>query len=113
MLCHYVTDMCGVCLGYRGVSFDAAPLNETEAANPEVRDGGHWQPSNCIARTRVAVIIPFRNRSHHLEILLKHLHPILKSQMINYTIVVVEQASYMVSNITHQSVPTWLRKLKR
>ena len=35
-----------------------------------------------------------RNREWHLSRLLKHLHPILKSQQLHYRIFVVEQVGY-------------------
>ena len=63
------------------------------AANPYVHSGGTWQPTNCRARHRVAVIIPYRDREHHLIILLAHLHPMLQRQQLHYTIFVVEQVS--------------------
>lgn len=60
-------------------------------ANPEVKPGGKWHPSKCKARHKVAIIIPYRDRLHHLIILLAHLHPILQRQQLHYTIYVVEQ----------------------
>ena len=70
---------------------DPVPWEVTEEDNPDVQNGGHWHPTNCTARQRVAIIIPFRNRSHHLSTLLYRLHPILQRQQLDYTIHVVEQ----------------------
>lgn len=56
-----------------------------------VQNGGWWQPANCIESATTAIIIPFRNRNHHLRVLLRHLHPFLKQQALHYRIFVVEQ----------------------
>ena len=80
----------------------AINLTEVESLHPEVRDG-HWSPTwisaglpngfptNCTARDRVAVIIPFRNRHAHLSVLMKYLHKHLQRQLIEYTIFIIEQ----------------------
>ncbi|KAK4306313.1 hypothetical protein Pmani_021864 [Petrolisthes manimaculis] len=68
------------------------PSLEIQAQNhPELSVGGHYQPPSCLANQSVAIIIPYRDRLHHLTNLLYHLHPILQRQMIEYTIFVVEQ----------------------
>lgn len=59
--------------------------------NPHVRPGGVYVPTDCIPRSKVAIIIPFRNRTSHLETLLYHLHPLLQRQQICYSIYVIEQ----------------------
>ena len=59
--------------------------------NSEVHPGGYWKPQDCYARDRIAIIIPFRDRQSHLNILLKYLHPFLQRQQIEYRIFVVEQ----------------------
>ncbi|XP_013414263.1 MAGUK p55 subfamily member 7 [Lingula anatina] len=53
--------------------------------------GGAWKPKNCFSRTRLAVIIPYRDREFHLTLLLSVLHPLLQRQMIDYRIFVIEQ----------------------
>ena len=58
-----------------------------------ISSGGHWQPSDCYARHRVAIIIPFRDRASHLSALLSYLHPLLQRQLLEYRIFVVEQVS--------------------
>jgi len=57
----------------------------------EVKAGGKGHPADCIARHRVAIIIPFRDRPQHLQTLLYNLHPILLRQQIDYQIFVIEQ----------------------
>ncbi|KAK3761737.1 hypothetical protein RRG08_010354 [Elysia crispata] len=60
--------------------------------NPHVQKGGSWTPDQCKPWQRVAIIIPYRDRMHHLLILLRRLHPMLKLQKIDYRVFVVEQA---------------------
>lgn len=55
--------------------------------------GGRYKPSECRARDRVAIVIPFRDRKQHLPIVLKNLHPFLMKQQIDYGIFLVEQSS--------------------
>ena len=57
---------------------------------------GFWTPRHCIARERVALIVPFRDREQHLRIFLNVLHPLLQRQQIEYTIFLVEQVSIEV-----------------
>ncbi|XP_019623014.1 PREDICTED: beta-1,4-galactosyltransferase 1-like [Branchiostoma belcheri] len=59
--------------------------------NPEVRPGGRWNPPYCKSRHKVAVIVPYRDREQHLRIFLKHMHPVLKRQQLDYGIYIVEQ----------------------
>ncbi len=65
-------------------------MTEAEGYYPEV-EGGHWSPPHCVARDRVAVIIPFRDRQSHLPVLLKYLHLHQQKQLLEYTVFVVEQ----------------------
>ena len=53
--------------------------------------GGYYVPSSCKARSRVAILIPYRDREEHLIIFLNHIHPILMRQQITYGIYVIEQ----------------------
>jgi len=55
--------------------------------------GGRALPLGCIARHRVAVIVPFRARHQHLTAFVAHLHPFLRSQLLDFIIVVVEQVT--------------------
>ncbi|CAB4035829.1 beta-1,4-N-acetylgalactosaminyltransferase bre-4-like, partial [Paramuricea clavata] len=40
----------------------------------------------------VAIIIPYRKREQQLKIFLRHMHPMLKRQLLDYRIMVIEQA---------------------
>ncbi|XP_064606620.1 beta-1,4-N-acetylgalactosaminyltransferase bre-4-like [Liolophura sinensis] len=59
--------------------------------NRDVKKGGLWRPSHCRSPRRVGIVIPFRNREQHLRILLYHLLPLLKRQLLDFQIFVVEQ----------------------
>lgn len=59
----------------------------------EITLGGRFKPSDCRARDRVAIVIPFRDRKQHLPVLLKNLHPFLMRQQIDYGIFLVEQST--------------------
>jgi hypothetical protein len=49
--------------------------------------------SDCISKSNVAIIIPYRSRLDHLKVFLNNMHPFLSRQKINYGIYVVEQAN--------------------
>lgn len=66
-------------------------MRDVERYNSDVSHGGVWKPHNCTAQHRVAIIIPYRDRYHHLVKLLATLVPILKQQNIYFKIYVTEQ----------------------
>ena len=45
---------------------------------------------------QVAFIIPFRNRLEQLSVFLRHMHPLLKKQKLDYRIFVVEQVNIRI-----------------
>ncbi|XP_041472844.1 beta-1,4-galactosyltransferase 5-like [Lytechinus variegatus] len=53
--------------------------------------GGHWIPLSCNPRWKVAIVVPFRNRFHHLPIFLRHIVPLLKRQKLEFSIFIAEQ----------------------
>ena len=55
--------------------------------------GGRFKPSECRARDRVAIVIPYRDRKQHLPVVLKNLHRFLMKQQIDYGIFIVEQST--------------------
>lgn len=57
-----------------------------------VKRGGHSSPKDCKSYQKVAIIVPYRDRMHHLKILLNRLHPMLYTQQIEYRIFLVEQS---------------------
>ena len=61
--------------------------------NLDIQYGGRFHPSSCLARHKVAIIIPYRDREEHLLTLLNFLHPLLQRQQLDYTVFVIEQVS--------------------
>ncbi|XP_045451475.1 beta-1,4-N-acetylgalactosaminyltransferase bre-4-like [Melitaea cinxia] len=78
-------------LGPVSVNKTEIELDEVEKKYPEVQRGGFYAPPNCSARHKVAIIVPYRDRQQHLAIFLKHMHPFLMKQQIEYGIFIVEQ----------------------
>jgi hypothetical protein len=58
--------------------------------NEPIELGGSWRPSGCQATLKLAIIIPYRDRLIHLKIQTYILHLILRRQMVDYRIFVVE-----------------------
>ncbi|XP_076444755.1 beta-1,4-N-acetylgalactosaminyltransferase bre-4-like [Babylonia areolata] len=71
---------------------DAPNLTEIVRLNPGLEPGGHYRPSSCRARHRVAVVVPYRDREKHLRVMLHNLHPMLIRQQLDYFVLVVELA---------------------
>lgn len=61
-----------------------------------VNPGGRYEPSDCQSRHKVAIIVPFRNRTEHLTVFLRYMHPFLQRQQLNYVIIVVEQSGLLL-----------------
>lgn len=75
-------------------------LKEAEVLRhyPYLKPGGHWKPTECTAKHKVAVIIPFRDRQTHLTRLLDFLIPILKRQLLDFRFIVTEQYGQTLFN---------------
>ena len=74
------------------LNLDSIPTFEHIALeNPLVEAGGTFKPADCIARYRIAIILPYRDRENHLRSLLHYLHPVLQRQQLEYRVIVVEQ----------------------
>ncbi|KAK6633798.1 hypothetical protein RUM44_004405 [Polyplax serrata] len=56
-----------------------------------LRKGGWWEPSTCLARHSVAIVIPYKDRWRHLTTLLNYLLPLLQRQQLRFKLFVVEQ----------------------
>lgn len=63
-----------------------------------LENGGKWSPKNCLARHKVAIVIPYKNRIKNLNFFLYHMHPFLQRQELEYQIFVVEQANNELFN---------------
>ncbi|EYC36499.1 hypothetical protein Y032_0890g2885 [Ancylostoma ceylanicum] len=80
------------------LSMEELPFEYMENKYSYLMPGGHYTPSNCIATDKLAVIIPFRDRDTHLRILLNNMHRFLTKQMLDYSIIVVEQVANQTLN---------------
>ncbi|XP_016837521.1 beta-1,4-N-acetylgalactosaminyltransferase bre-4 [Nasonia vitripennis] len=78
-------------VGPIAVSKSPPDLAAMEKAFAKVKQGGRGAPEDCVARYRVAIVIPFRDRFPHLMTLLYNLHPLLLRQQLDYQIFVIEQ----------------------
>jgi len=66
-------------------------IGQLELEHAELDIGGSWEPALCVARHRIAIIVPFRDREEHLQAFLNLIHPMLQRQLLQYTIFVAEQ----------------------
>lgn len=74
------------------IDHNETDLNTIESHFSNVLElGGQFAPTNCKSKYRVAVIIPYRNRSQQLPILLNNIHPFMMKQKIDYGVFLVEQ----------------------
>ncbi|XP_063386887.1 beta-1,4-N-acetylgalactosaminyltransferase bre-4-like [Cydia fagiglandana] len=78
-------------LGPISVNTSDISLDVVEQKYPEVKLGGRYSPLDCLARHRVAIIVPFRDRLKNLATFLNHMHPFLMKQRLDYGIFIVEQ----------------------
>lgn len=75
------------------VLVNKSPQNlEEEKHSWDVFPGGFFRPASCLARHRVAIVVPFRDREAHLNIFINHMMPFLKKQQLEFAIYVVELA---------------------
>ncbi|VDM64476.1 unnamed protein product [Angiostrongylus costaricensis] len=65
-------------------------MKEMEKKYQYLKPGGQYIPQDCKARSRIAVVVPYRDREEHLRILLNHMHSFLTKQKLDYSIIVVE-----------------------
>lgn len=76
-------------------------MTDVEAAFPQLEPGGAYHPSECRARDRVAIIVPYRDREEHLAIFLYNIHRLLMRQQIDYAVFVVEQQGETSSKVMY------------
>lgn len=55
---------------------------------------GHWSPAHCHTHLKMALIVPYRNRTDQLPVFLENIHKILQRQLADYTVFVIEQVSH-------------------
>ncbi|WAR07172.1 BRE4-like protein [Mya arenaria] len=78
-------------VGRLNIDIDAALQSAPPSEHQDVSPGGVWSPKSCVARQWIAIIIPFRDRQKHLDILVYYLVPVLKRQKVSFRVFVVEQ----------------------
>ncbi|KAL9962609.1 hypothetical protein ACROYT_G031728 [Oculina patagonica] len=78
-------------------------LEDVERELNFVKKGGQWKP-DCVPRTKVAIVVPFRDRHEHLYIFLRHMHQLLRWQMLEYRIFIVEQSKNCAAQLKIQTV---------
>ena len=82
-------------------AIETPSVGELELQHAELDIGGSWEPASCVARHRVAIIVPFRDREEHLQAFLNLIHPMLQRQLLQYTIFVAEQVSNALIKVLH------------
>jgi len=85
-------------LGPINVSKEVPTFEELLERFPNISIGGHGEPERCVARHKVAIIVPYRDREEHLRTLLNNLHPFLSRQQLDYTIYIIEQKAGQTFN---------------
>ncbi|EYC22930.1 hypothetical protein Y032_0016g3023 [Ancylostoma ceylanicum] len=80
------------------VSMDVISEEQLAKKLNYLRPGGHYNPSGCTSKYRVAIVVPYRDRESHLHVLLNNFHPFLTNQQLDYSIIVVEQAANQTFN---------------
>lgn len=71
---------------------DIPSMDEMSSMFPDLELGGRWSPNECIAKHKVAIIVPYRDREPHLRAFLLNIHRFLQRQQVEYGIYIVEQA---------------------
>ena len=83
------------------ISFNITNLpssrNLSELFGGPVKFGGYWQPA-CTNTTKVAILVPYRNRPEQLEVFLSHMHPVFQRQKLEYRVFVIEQTGKVSFN---------------
>uniref|UniRef100_A0A1I7ZK10 Beta-1,4-N-acetylgalactosaminyltransferase n=1 Tax=Steinernema glaseri TaxID=37863 RepID=A0A1I7ZK10_9BILA len=82
----------------RFASWENITEEELAIRHPELGPGGSWKPLDCVARNKIAVIIPYRNRHEHLITLLSTLIPLLQRQKLDFRFIVTEQVGTELFN---------------
>ncbi|XP_049875926.1 beta-1,4-N-acetylgalactosaminyltransferase bre-4-like [Pectinophora gossypiella] len=61
---------------------------------PMVQSGGYYKPPDCHSKHKVAILVPYRNRTRNLTVFLFNIHPFLMNQKLEYRIFVIEQVGF-------------------
>ncbi len=60
--------------------------------------GGFYRPAKCRSRWKVAIIVPFRNRTAQLATFLRYMVPFLQKQLLEFGIFIVNQENVLLFN---------------
>ncbi|KAH9378167.1 hypothetical protein HPB48_011425 [Haemaphysalis longicornis] len=96
-----------IAVGYIEPVLNVGSLTDVIHKFPHVSEGGRFKPNNCTSRHRVAILIPYRNRSEHLNVLLYNLHRFLAQQQLDYGVFVIEQVSEAYYVVTSTAVTSF------
>jgi hypothetical protein len=69
-----------------------------EKKNISLKFGGRWSPADCVAKYRIAIITPYRNRLPNLKQFLNNMHPFFSRQKINYGVYIIEPLADVTFN---------------
>ena len=87
-----------------------APLwAEVERQSLGVLSGGKYKPKSCMPDSYVAIVVPYRNRETQLRIFLKHIHPFLRNQFLQYRIFIIELVRDCLIRTNVYSIPSFPR----
>ena len=75
--------------------------DHNEVIFSDLDPGGHWKPTDCAPRRRIAILIPYRDREQHLMDFMIHTHPILQRQLVEYQIFLIEQVTNVHGILTN------------
>ncbi|XP_042913363.1 beta-1,4-N-acetylgalactosaminyltransferase bre-4-like [Parasteatoda tepidariorum] len=85
-------------VGRLKVLTESPPFVALEQMFTDLNPGGRFKPNDCLSRSKVALIIPYRDREEHLRIFLHNVHPILQRQQLDYGIYIIEETANMKFN---------------
>lgn len=85
-------------VGRISVRLNAPSFDAISALYSQLSAGGHSAPADCRARSRVAIIVPYRDRDAHLRIFVHNLHAFLQQQQLDYSIFIIEQIANQTFN---------------
>lgn len=88
---HFCSEYWTQTSGLVQVHRNAPELAVLEKEFTQLRPGGRWMPTDCTSKHRVALVVPYRDRLANLQVFLKHIHPFLQGQQLDYGIYLVEQ----------------------
>ncbi|XP_057376763.1 beta-1,4-N-acetylgalactosaminyltransferase bre-4-like [Daphnia carinata] len=71
---------------------------ERKMAESGVKPGGKYKTKECQSRSKIAIVVPLRNRTEHLKVFVRYMHSFLQRQQLDYAIIVAEQTEGSLFN---------------